>query len=103
MQKSKEFGKPIVNITEIHKDLQGNDGLLAMYAIRQCVMNNISDKMTIMLLQELKSSTLTEWGYTISGCAVAALHLIGAEKYTGNDRQINELISTHMFTGGQTE
>lgn len=98
MLKSNEFGKPTVSITEIHKDLQGNDSLLVMYAIRHCVFNKINDKVTVLLLQELKNSNLTEWNYKISGCAIAALHLLGVEKYVGSDVQINELINTGFFS-----
>lgn len=99
MQKSKESGKATLNISKIKDDLQGENSLACMYAIRSCVINSIHDEEVIQIIESLKDSVLVEWNTCkISDCAIAALDLMGIESYSGSCVQIKDLISTKFFT-----
>lgn len=90
------------NINDIHKDLLGDNSLACMFAIRYCVLNKITDNETISIIKNLKGSKLIEWNSCkIADCAVAALHLLGVEKYEGENYAIKDLIDTVFFTNIQ--
>ena len=85
-------------LKNIHNDLLGNNALTCMFAIRKCVLDKIDDDKTVKIIQDLKSSPLIEWNSCkISNCALAGLHLLGIENYTGNDEQVLEMIDTVFY------
>ena len=98
MQKSNESGKISINTAIICDDLKSQDPLACMYALRCCALHNITDDIILSQINKLKTSTLVEWNSCrISDCAIAALHLLGAEPYSGNSPQILEMINTEFY------
>lgn len=94
--KSDKYGN---NIQQIEERLLNSNSLRCMFAIRECVLENIDNRRIVEILQELKSSKLIEWNSCrISDCAVAALHLLNIEKYNGDDERVKVLIDTVFFT-----
>lgn len=57
-------------------------------AIVCAVMYNITDNDIVNAIKQLKSDTYTSIGTSASGCAYAALDMLGIEKYTGDDREV---------------
>ena len=99
MRKSSEFGRFTINTATIYHDLQSDDPLACMYAIKYCALNMINDINIIKAIVELKKSSLVEWNSCkVSDCAIAALHIMGVETYTGSNSQIMEMISTQFYS-----
>ena len=99
MQKSSESGRFTINIATLYLDLQSDDPLACLYAIKYCALNMINDINIIKAIVELKKSSLVEWNSCkVSDCAIAALHIMGVETYTGSDSQITEMINTRFYT-----
>ena len=99
MNKSKKVIKKKINIEDVRSDLLSRDSLDNMYAIRYCVLNNITDETTINIIKKLKNSDLIEANSVkISDCAKAALDLLGIEKHKGNDEVIIDYIDTVFLT-----
>lgn len=85
--------------SEIEKMLSGNDSLYCILAIKYCVINAITDDKIISIIKKLKKSDMIEWNSAkVSDSAIAALHLLDIEKYTGNRPQILDLINTIFYT-----
>lgn len=99
MKKSTELKEISVNTANICNELMSNDALACMFALRYCTLNNLNNNEITSIIKKLKNSTLIEWNSCkISSCAIAALHLLGIELYSGDDIQINELIKTKFYT-----
>lgn len=54
MQKSSESGRFTINTATIYLDLQSDDPLACMYAIKYCALNMINDINIIKAIVELK-------------------------------------------------
>lgn len=99
MQKSNELLKASVSIEDICNDLESNDSLVCMYAVRYCALNHVLNDKVLSAMQKLKESKLVEWNTCkICDCAIVALHLLGVEHYFGNNQQILEMINTKFYT-----
>lgn len=99
MPKLTEYGTISINTENICNDLKGSDSLACLYALRYCAINQLDSNEVISLIRELQSSELIEWGSCkVSDCAIAALHLLNVQKYSGDDPQIIDLISTRFYT-----
>lgn len=85
-------------IEKTKKNLLSDNGLICLYAIKSCVENKIIDDSIIKILKDLKSNNNVEWNSCkISDCAIASLHLLGIEKYIGNEPSITTLIDNCFF------
>ena len=62
-------------------------------AIACAVMYNITDDDIIDSIKELKSETYTSIGTSASGCAYAALDILGIEKYAGDSREVKRYLN----------
>ena len=62
-------------------------------AIACAVMYNITDDDIIDAIKELKSETYTSIGTSASGCAYAALDILGIEKYAGDSREVKRYLN----------
>ena len=99
MQKLRESGRITINTATIYNDLKSDDPLACMYALKYCALSKIDDINIIKAIVKLKSSTLVEWNSCkVSDCAIAALHIMGVETYTGSNSQIMEMISTQFYS-----
>lgn len=99
MKKSEKYVKVQKSINDIHNDLLGDNSLLCIFAIKHCVINEITDNKTVAIIKTLENSSLVEWNSCkISNCAYAALHLLNIEPYKGNDEQVQDLIDTVFYT-----
>ena len=98
MLKSSEYGTTIISIKSICDDLYGSDPLALLYALRYCALNGVAEPQILKAVMELKNSQLAEWGCKVSDCAIAALHILNIEIYTGENETIKELISTRFYT-----
>ncbi len=56
-------------------------------------MYNITDDDIIDSIKELKSETYTSIGTSASGCAYAALDILGIEKYAGDSREVKRYLN----------
>lgn len=61
-------------------------------AIACAVIYNMTDDDIINAIKKLKPDTYTSIGTSASGCAYAALDILGIEKYTGDDREVKEYL-----------
>ena len=96
--KSDELKKvPDDKLNKIYDALEGEDIIAAQYAIRDCVIYDISDERIISSLKKLKDDGAIKI-VKISSLAIAALDILGAEKYNGTDKLIDELIKTKFYT-----
>ena len=91
---------PTDEIKEIYNALEGEEITTAQYAMRKCVIDGISDERIISDLKELKNNGSIKI-VKISYLAIAALDILGAEKYTGTDELIRELIQTKFYSNGK--
>ncbi len=81
------------DVSFIEYALLSDKPLRCMYAICSCVINNFKTSRIVEILKKLKNSDLIEWNSCkISNCALAALHLLNIEPYTGSDEQVEDLI-----------
>ena len=60
--------------------------------IAKCIQNRINTPAIANALLSLKSDTIKVIGRPISSYAIAALDIVGIEKYTGSDQDIKALI-----------
>ena len=84
-------------LNEIYNALEGDEITPAQFAIRKCVVDGISDERIISDLKELKNNGAIKF-VKMSTLAIAALDILGAEKYTGTDELIREFIQTKFFS-----
>ena len=85
---------------EIYEALIGDDIITAVYATRLCALRRLNDEKYVDALKELKTEKGQYW-LKISDCACAALDIIGAEKYTGDNITVKELIETEFYSKGK--
>lgn len=60
--------------------------------IIECLENNIKIPQAIEALKKLKNDSVIILGRKVSSYAIAALDILGAEKYSGDDEEIRETI-----------
>lgn len=84
-------------LTMIEKDLQSDNAADCAYAIRACCIQHISNDKIIAILKTLKSDNRIAMMNKISDSAMAALDILGIEKYTGDNPAIIEIIKTVYY------
>ena len=84
-----------MNSIEI-KMLYGNGTYDKFNGIIACVMENIKTDKVASRLKELKNDTTTIAGHPISDFSLAALDVLGIEKYQGDDEGIIEIIDSQF-------
>lgn len=62
--------------------------------IIECVKSNLKTAEIIERLKELKNDTTTIAGHPIADFSMAALDILGIEKYDGDDNSIKQLIES---------
>lgn len=97
---SKDHAEIEMENEEIYKELIGDDIIAAVYATRACAVRKLNEEKYVDALKELKLEEGQYW-LKISDCACAALDIIGAEKYTGDNITIKELIETEFYSNGK--
>lgn len=90
-------------ITMIENDLNSSNSIAHAYAIRACCINGFSTPSIISALKKLQVSSEKAMWQNISKAATAALHLIGAELYNGDDPTILEIIKTKYYSTVQDQ
>ena len=78
---------------EIISNLKRDGAWYRMNGIIFAASKNMCDEETIKLLRSLKSNTVWMLGRQVGWYAIAALDMLGAEKYTGNDPDIAQFVS----------
>lgn len=86
------------SLTMIEKDLLSDDPTDCIYAIRACCIQHISSNEIISKLKALKNDNRIAMMNKISDSAIAALDILGIEKYTGNNSAITEMIKTVYYS-----
>lgn len=83
---------------KVEQDLNSESDVAQAYAIRACCVKGFSSPTIISALKRLKNSSTRAMWQNISDAATAALHLIGAERYSGNNPAIIEIIRTKDYS-----
>ncbi len=89
-------------INDIHKGIEKNVGLaleqdgaiFKVNGIFSAVNHKIKSQNIVDKIKELKSDNTVISGYFVSDFAVAALDVLGIEKYNGNVEKIKDLIGS---------
>lgn len=84
------------DIQLITHNLNSDNNLGIVLAIGAVVKNHINTSDISQKLHELKHNNGQEFCMSISDLAYAALDLLDIEKYSGNDKQILELIKNNF-------
>ncbi len=70
-----------------------NDGAIyRCQGIIDCLKKHITDQQVVEAIGRLKNDNVVILGRRVSSYALAALDIIGVEKYSGNDDEVRELI-----------
>lgn len=81
----------------LKNDLQSDNATDCIYAIRACCIQHILDNEIIDELRKLKYDNRIAMMKKVSECAIAALDILGIEKYTGYNLSIIEIIKTNFY------
>lgn len=76
--------------------LSHKGAIFRMNAIGNAVIHGMNDTETIRTLVELKNDDVFLDGFTVGDFATAALDMLGVEKYSGNNRRMEELIDSRF-------
>lgn len=83
-------GKP----EDILAGLTHRGGLIRINGIMNAVHYSLKTPEAVSLIKDLKNDTVTFDTYSVSDFAIAALDVLGVEKYNGNKQQILDLIGS---------
>ncbi|HAJ66332.1 MAG TPA: hypothetical protein DCM61_07160 [Clostridiales bacterium] len=78
---------------EIINNLKSKGAIYRCNGIVFAASENMTDEETIQLLRSLKSNSVWMLGRQVGWYAIAALDMLGVEKYTGNDPDIAQFVS----------
>lgn len=87
-----------LTLNRIKNDLKSANMEDCMYAIRACCVKVLNDDEIINQLKELKNNHSIAMMNKISDCAIAALDIMGVEKYSGSNKKIIEIIKTKYYS-----
>lgn len=76
----------------IEQNISSDNNLGCVLAIGAAVKNQIKTDIVVRSLKKLKSKDEFEFCMNISELALAALHMLGVEYYSGNNQNVKELI-----------
>ena len=82
----------------IKNDLKSDNATDCIYAIRACCIQHISDNEIITRLKKMKNDDRIAMMNKVSESAIAALDILGVEKYTGNNPAIIEIMKTNYYS-----
>lgn len=82
----------MANHRDIINKLTHSGAAFRAVGIADCVKSNIHSSDVIELLVNLKSDNVNLIGCTVSQSAIAALDVLGVEKYEGDDSTVISLI-----------
>ena len=77
---------------EILEDLNHDGAAFRAKGISQCIKTRANTPNIVMALKKLKNDKVVLLGTSLSSLAIAALDIIGGEKYIGDDVDIKDLI-----------
>lgn len=77
---------------DIVSKLKSDGAIYRCQGILECLKGNIQDKSVLDLVSKLKNDNVVILGRKISSYAIAALDILGVEKYSGEDVEIVEFI-----------
>lgn len=80
---------------EITNNLKSKGAIYRCNGIVFAASENMTDEETIQLLRSLKSNTVWMLGRQVGWYAIAALDMLGVEKYTGSDPDIVRFVSEY--------
>lgn len=86
------------SLTMIKDDLKSDNATDCIYAIKACCIQQISSNEIIASLKALKSDNRIAMMNKVSEIAIAALDILGVEKYVGNNPRIIEIIKTNYYS-----
>lgn len=90
------YGKIIGNCDRIDA-LSSTNPNATIIGIAAVVKNKPDNDDIISALKDLKESRMIVFGYSIRQMAIAALDLIGVEKYDGDEKTINAFIESKFL------
>jgi len=88
-----EGGRRSLERIEIINNLKSKGAIYRCNGIVFAASENMTDEETIQLLRSLKSNSVWMLGRQVGWYAIAALDMLGVEKYTGNDPDIAQFVS----------
>ena len=82
------------DIQLIEQIISSDNNLGCVLAIGAAVKNQLKTDIIVCSLKKLKSKDEYEFCVNISQLALAALHILGIEYYSGDNRNVQELIES---------
>ena len=84
------------DVGTVERALRSDESLPCLFGIFSCVKNHIVTPAVSDLLRKLKERRVHEFCMYIDECAMAALDVLGVEKYTGDNRNVLKLIENNF-------
>lgn len=85
-------------LVKIEHDLSSDDPKDCLYALRFCCIEKITNENIVKKIKDLKNNDKCTMYYRLSYSAIAALDILGIEKYTGDNVTIKEIINTVFYS-----
>jgi len=80
------------DVKVIEENISSNNNLGCILAIEAVIINQVKTDIIIRSLKKLKSRDEVEFCMNVSELAIAALHLLKVEHYTGDNENIKTII-----------
>ena len=81
----------------IAEGLTSKSAYIRLNALQWAAYYNVADPAVIAKIKDLKTDNDSDMGYMVSDFAIAALVVLGAEKYRGKDKDLINLINNFVF------
>lgn len=81
----------------IAEGLISSSTYIRLYALQWAAYYSVLNPAIISQIMELKTDNSVDMGYTVSDFAIAALDILGVEKYRGQDKDLINLINNFVF------
>ena len=91
------------NRSEIERGLNSDNKCLRLDGLLWATYHNINDENVIERIRELKYDEESAMGFKVSDYAVAALDILGVEKYQGGDERLSDLIKNFLPSKSDVE
>lgn len=80
------------DVSLIEKNIASNNNLGCILAIAAAVKNQIKTDVVVCSLKRLKNKNEFEFCMNVSELSLAALHMLGIENYSGDNKNVKKLI-----------
>ena len=91
------------NRSEIVRGLNSENKCLRLDGLLWAAYHEINDEKVIERIRELKSDEESAMGFKVCDYAIAALDVLGIERYQGNDDRLSDLIMNFLPSKSDVE